>query len=314
MSAGPVLVAGGTGRLGSLVVAGLLARDVPMRVLTREPARAAHLPPAAEIVIGDVRDAGQAHEAVAGSRLVVSAVHGFAGPGKVSPDSVDRLGNANLIEAAAGSGAEMVLVSVVGAAADHPMELHRAKFAAEERLWASGVPATVIRATPFLELWADIVGGPMRKGGRALVFGRGDNAVNFVSVRDVAAVVERAVLDGDLRGETIEVGSAENVTFNQFARLVGDALGVDAGIRHVPRAALHTMATVAGLVSPVAARQGRAALIMDRAPMAFDRSQRAARLLDLVPTGLSAALGRWAAEGRGGDAGRPGARASASEA
>ena len=38
---GRVLVAGGTGRLGTLVVAGLAARGMEVRVLTRDPRRAA---------------------------------------------------------------------------------------------------------------------------------------------------------------------------------------------------------------------------------------------------------------------------------
>jgi hypothetical protein len=60
---------------------------------------------------------------VAGVRVVVSAIHGFAGPGRVTPASVDRDGNANLVAAAKAAGADVVLMSVVGAAPDHAMEL-----------------------------------------------------------------------------------------------------------------------------------------------------------------------------------------------
>ena len=41
-----ILVAGGTGRLGTLVVTQLAQRGARVRVLTRDPARAAHLRPA----------------------------------------------------------------------------------------------------------------------------------------------------------------------------------------------------------------------------------------------------------------------------
>ena len=104
-------------------------------------------------------------------------------------------------------------MSVVGAAADHPMELFRAKFAAEEHLRASGAPWTIVRATAFVELWAEIMAKP-------IVFGRGDNPINFVSVNDVAAVVERAVIDPTLRGKVLEVGGPQNVTFNEFETLL----------------------------------------------------------------------------------------------
>ena len=38
-----ILIAGGTGCLGTQVVRLLLQRQVPMRILTRDPARAEHL-------------------------------------------------------------------------------------------------------------------------------------------------------------------------------------------------------------------------------------------------------------------------------
>ena len=184
-----ILVAGGTGRLGTRVVSRLAARGLDVRVLTRDPSRARHLGGSAtEVVRGDVRDRATIDAAMREIATVVSAVQGFAGPGRVTPASVDRDGNANLIDGAAAVSADVVLLSVVGASRDHPMQLFRAKFAAEEHLRASAVAWTIVRSTAFVELWADIMKKP-------IVFGRGDNPVNFVSVRDVAAVVERAVID-----------------------------------------------------------------------------------------------------------------------
>jgi len=96
-----ILVAGGTGHLGSFLVKRLAAAGTPVRVLTRVRARATHLRnPAIEIVEGDVRVASDVERAVAGTQLVVSAVHGFAGPGGVSPASIDRDGNRHFIDAA----------------------------------------------------------------------------------------------------------------------------------------------------------------------------------------------------------------------
>jgi NADH dehydrogenase len=39
-----------------------------------------------------------------------------------------------------------------------------------------------------------------------LVFGRGDNPVNFVSVKDVAALVDHVVTDTSTRGSVYEIG------------------------------------------------------------------------------------------------------------
>jgi len=52
-----ILLVGGTGRLGSVLAARLTGRGLAVRVLTRDPARAAHLAvQGAEVAPGDVRD------------------------------------------------------------------------------------------------------------------------------------------------------------------------------------------------------------------------------------------------------------------
>jgi NADH dehydrogenase len=57
------------------------------------------------------------------------------------------------------------------------------------------VPATIVPATAFLELWIDVLTSTAGRSNRPLVFGRGRNPINFVSVRDVAALVEHVVTD-----------------------------------------------------------------------------------------------------------------------
>jgi len=250
-----ILVAGGTGRLGSLLVARLAERGVDVRVLTRDAQRAQHLEGiAADITVGDVRDRASVERAVQGVDLVVSAVQGFAGPGRVTPVSVDERGNATLVDAAVGVGADVVLMSVVGASADSPLELFRAKHAAERHLQASPTGWTIVRASAFVELWAQIMARP-------IVFGRGDNPINFVAVADVVDVVEAAVVDPSRRGQIIEVGGPANLTFNELAALMQDIRGDHARVRHVPRWLL-------SLTAPFV-RPTRAALAMDTVDLSY---------------------------------------------
>jgi uncharacterized protein YbjT (DUF2867 family) len=271
-----IVVAGGTGRLGTLVVSRLVSSGHEVRVLTRDPVRANHLDQGAvEIVQGDVRDRGSLERAMQGATTAVSAVHGFAGPGRVTPASVDRDGNANLVDVAEAAGADVVMMSVVGASSASPMELFRAKDAAEQHLRSSRVGWTIVRATAFVELWAEIMA-------KAPVFGRGENPINFVSVRDVAAVVERAVVDIDLRGKIIEVGGPSNMTFNQLAELLEELRDGHHKIRHVPRWLLQAIAPVA--------RQPRAALAMDTINMTFDAAASRADIVDIPMTDLRTAV------------------------
>lgn len=286
-----VLVAGGTGRLGTLVASGLAGQGVDVRVMTRDPQRAAHLvSDDIEVVEGDVRDARSTAAAVDGTDVVVSAVHGFAGPGRVSPATVDRDGNGHLIEAARAAGAELVLMSVVGAAPDSPFELFRMKHAAEVALTASTVRSTVVRATAFLELWIGLMRGTAGRSNRPLVFGAGQNPVNFVSVIDVAALVRRVVTDSATRGQTLEIGGPEDLTLTALARMVSAGSGEPTEPRHVPRAALHVMAATVGRVRPELGRQARAALAMDTSDMTFRTDSVRARFPELPCTSAAQVL------------------------
>ena len=150
--------------------------------------------------------------------------------------------------------ADVVMMSIVGASPTNPMELFRAKHAAEEQLRRTGVPATIVRATAFAELWAEIMKKP-------IVFGKGDNPINFVSVADVANAVVRAVNDPTSRGRAIEVGGPDDPTFNEFAARLQEARHRSANTKHVPRGMLHVMSRIS--------RRAAAGYAMDTIDMTF---------------------------------------------
>ena len=300
-----ILVAGATGTLGTEVVRRLADRGEPVRVLTRDPARAAHLPETVEILAGDLGDRAAVAEAVAGCASVVSAVHGFAGPGKPSPEAIDRDANRALIRAAAAAGVgHLVLVSVLDAAPDHPMSLHRAKHAAEQALRASGLPWTIIRPAAYLETWAGIVGAKLAAKGQAVVFGPGRNPINFVSAHDVAALVDLAVHDPSLRGQVLEVAGPENLTFTELAERLIAASGQPGRIRHVPLPILRAMSVLARPVSPTFARQAQAAVVMNTTDMTADVTGIRDRFPTIAATTLDEVLGRQPPRSRPGVSGR----------
>jgi NADH dehydrogenase len=283
-----ILVAGGSGRLGTLIVRRLVARGLGVRVLTRDRTRTAHIADrGVEVVEGDVRDVSSLGAAVAGVETVVSAIHGFGDTGKVSPASVDRDGNHNLINAAVGAKAAVVLISIVGASAEHPIELFRMKSAAEEHLRASGAAWTIVRATAFAEFWLDLLDRTAGASGRPVILGRGANDINFVSVSDVAALAEQAVVDPSSRGATLEIGGPENVSFNELAARLQRAAGRAAPPRHVPRAMLRLLASMLGPIQPNRARQMRAAIAMDTMDLTFAPTDLHRRFPELPVTPLA---------------------------
>ena len=301
-----ILVAGGTGTLGSRLTARLLERGLTVRVLARHggtaPERGSER---FESRRGDVTRREDVVAAMDGVTTVVSAVHGFLS----SPAAVDRDGNANIIDAAAAAGADVVLMSMVGAAADSPAELFRMKHAAEERLRRSGVRWTVVRPTAYLETWIGILEQTAARSGRSLIFGRGRNPINFVSANDVAELVAQVVCDPGTRGETLSIGGPQNLTLLELAAAIQRAAGRVAPPRHVPRAGLHTMAALTRPFKPVLTRQARSALLMDSANLTFDAHVTRDAYPEIPCTTLDDLL---AARGAGGRSAAPVAAAAVS--
>jgi uncharacterized protein YbjT (DUF2867 family) len=286
-----VLVAGGTGRLGRLLVRSLAADGEQVRVLTRDPAAAGELrTQGVEAVVGDLREADAVRRAVDGCAAVVAAASGFGPMGTSSPQNVDRDGNLTLIEAARQARVDhVVLVSMHGAAPDAPLELLRMKYVAEQALIASGVSWTIIRPAAFLETYLDVVAQPMRRRGATLVFGRGDVAVDFVSVVDVAALIRVALRDPESRGRAIDWGGAEH-TLNELSDAIHAAAGRPGPTRHVPVALLRIASVVARPFSPFASRVTRAAVELNARPATFDPGRERARHPELPITSLAVAL------------------------
>jgi uncharacterized protein YbjT (DUF2867 family) len=284
-----ILIAGGTGTLGTQVVRLLTARRLEVRILTRAPDRAEHLRgDLAEIVSGDVQNARTVQRAVAGAQTVVSAIQGFAGAAPAGPQAVDRLGNSNLIQAAKAVAAEhFILVSIQGAAPDHPMELFRMKYLAEQELKVSGLAWTIIRPTAYMETWAPLIGEPLLETGRTRIFGRGDNPINFVSAYDVARFVELAVVDPTMRGEVVEVGGPENLGMRQVAQTFEAVTGKVGKKSYVPLSMMRLLSVLIRPVNPTLARQIQAGVVMDTHDFSFDPSETSRRYPSIPLTSLA---------------------------
>ncbi len=289
-----IMIAGGTGHLGTKVVKLLRQRGLGVRVLTRDRSRAAPLiGSGVEIVQGDVGDTAAVRLSVEGVGSVVSAIHGFAGTKHASPATVDRDGNRNLVRAAREAGVEhLVLVSVRDASPDHPMDLMRMKYAAEEELKASGLAWTIIRPAAYMETWCEVLGRPLLQKGKTQVFGRGRNPINWVSASDVARFVELAIADPVMRGQVIEVGGPENLTMTEFVDVFRSETASSGRVGYIPPAPMRLGAIVMSLMNPNVARLIQAGIVMDTQPQAFDASYTRRRYPSIPVTSLAEVVRR----------------------
>lgn len=268
-----ILVAGGTGILGTELKRRIVARGEDVRILSRKVAARNRASAQVEWVEGDVRDRASLDRALAGIETVVSAVHGFLD--KEGPKTIDRDGNRNLIAAARAAGVQhFVLVSIASASADSPMELFRMKHAAEDELKRSGLSWTIVRPTAYMETWLRLIVAPLVQTGKVRIFGRGRNPINFVSAHDVAGVVHSAIADPDMRGAAIEVGGPEDLSFLEVVRVAEEATGRKAATSHVPLPMMRAMAVLMKPVNPVLARQIQGGVVMDTADLTFATATR----------------------------------------
>jgi NADH dehydrogenase len=249
-----ILVVGASSTLGSRVTT--LDRGLEVRATSRDPgAKLAGLAAdGVDVVSGDLRDRASLDRALVGAETVLACAHGLLPLDRRNTIlNVDKDGNSTLIDAARAAGVgHFVLMSISIASPTAPCMLGRAKAAAEGYLRASGIPATAIRPTAFMEAHVlGMFGEPLRSTGKVRIFGRGQTKMNFVAADDVADVVAGAIADEPADGlRLVDIGGPEDMTRTESIDLLEAALGVKARRSHVPVSMMKVMRVVARPFNP----------------------------------------------------------------
>ena len=212
----PVLVTGGTGRVGS-AVAGLLAgAGVPVRVLTRRSEAAAMLPANVEVVTGDLTVPGSLDAALRGVGAVFLV---WTAPPATAPAVVERL---------AAYARRVVFLSSPHQTPHpffqqpNPMAVLHADI--ERLIAAAGLESTIIRPGMFasnaLSWWATAI---RTDGVVRWPYGAAETAP--VDDRDVAAVAARTLYqDGHAGGDYVLTGP-ESLSQAGQVSIIGDVIG-----------------------------------------------------------------------------------------
>lgn len=216
----PVLVGGGSGRLGRLVVAGLLAQGVRVRVLSRQSTLAAHLAQAGvELSQGELAEPGSLQRALSGVRAAF-----LLSP--ISPDLALHQGH--FVQAARQAGVPR-LVKLSGSAwtlspagRTWSGDAHRQ---VEQALADSGLPHAVLRPNA----WAQVVLAPLAaalREGDVLGGGFGPAKVSYIDIRDIADVAVHALLKpGPLPTEPLELTGPEALSHADLAQRLSTLAG-----------------------------------------------------------------------------------------
>lgn len=274
-----ILVAGGTGLLGSAIVARLVTRGRPVRVLTRHPPRLERQKlGAVEVARGDLRDRTSLRLACAGVSHVVTTANAFMGRGAESVAAVDEQGNRNLIDAAkAADVQQFVFTSALLPDAYRAVDYFAAKFATEDYLRASGLVWTILRPTAFMDVWGELIGAPIVKTGKTTIFGRGDVPANFVAIDNVADVAVLTLDDPRASNAIVEIGGPENLTLDQVVDVYERVTGRKGKRTHLPVWLMRALSVIVRPFNPVFARQVQAGSLMATTPTPFDPALMLAR-------------------------------------
>jgi uncharacterized protein YbjT (DUF2867 family) len=209
------LVLGGTGTVGSLVVAGLLQKGESVRVLTRSAEHARTLPKGVDSVIGDLADPGTYE------RIFVDYDHLFLLTANGPADAMEGLAAVN--EACRTKARRVVHLSIHDVEKAPGAPHFASKIAIERALKDSALPCTILRPNNFFQndyWWKDAI---LQYG----VYPQpiGDIGCSRVDTRDIAEAAVRALTEDGHVGKTYALVGPDALTGADCAASFSKALG-----------------------------------------------------------------------------------------
>jgi uncharacterized protein YbjT (DUF2867 family) len=233
-----ILVTGATGFVGPSIVQALRAADREVRVLAREPARAAGLTAmGVEVVVGDVTDPASLEAAIDGCTHVVHLVAIIKGR-PADFERVMTVGTQNVVAAAQSAGCErFVLMSALGTSDPPTVPYYAAKLAEEREVKASGLEYTIFRPSFIFGPGGGALATFMRQvklSPVVTVIGSGKQRSQPIWRDDVAEYFARAIADPVAANRVFELGGPDTVSWDELYLAIADALGKRRTLLHIP--------------------------------------------------------------------------------
>jgi NADH dehydrogenase len=252
-----ILVTGGTGVVGSAIVAELHKQGQSVAVLGRDAAKIERaFGGSVEARQGDVTRPETLARAMNGIDIVIDAVQFPTSPIEVPRrgwtfENVDYRGTVNQVDAAKAAGVKRyAYVSAIGADLNGPKHWFRFKAMAEQHLQQSGPEWTIVRPT-----W---IYGPRDHSLNRLLgftnflpflpfFGDGKQDMQPVFIEDVGRIVAQAALAPQAANQLFELGGPEVMSMNQVMQTGLEVMGRKRFILHQPLAVGKLIGTLASL-------------------------------------------------------------------
>ncbi|MCI0651513.1 MAG: NAD(P)H-binding protein [Planctomycetes bacterium] len=235
-----VLVTGATGLAGVPLVRYLLERGYRVRAFVRNPAKAARLlgeHPRLEIAAGDMTDRASIARAVAGAGWIAHLA--ALKCDEAASARVNAGGALALAEEAKRAGVRFIIhVSTQSVRLTRKGIYARTKLAAEQAIFASGVPATTLRPSiVYADTKSGILGTLAAAAARlpiVPVIGAGRAGFHPLRASDLAVMIECAARAEETRGKVYDAGGPDRVSMDSMLDFVLARLGKKRRRVHVP--------------------------------------------------------------------------------
>jgi uncharacterized protein YbjT (DUF2867 family) len=201
------------GKVGSEAASLLTQREIPVRMLVRDPEKAKALAEAgAEIAVGDLAVPASIDEAMAGVTSVVL----------VSPAVPAQ--ELNVVASAARAGVRHVVKATSKASADSPIARRRWQTEIEAGLAASGVPHTLLRSNAYMHNVLALAPAIAKTSSFGSSAGKG--GIGMIDARDVAAVAASiAASPAPHAGKTYWLTGPVPISYYHVAAVLSELLG-----------------------------------------------------------------------------------------
>ncbi|TKA04510.1 NAD(P)H-binding protein [Actinacidiphila oryziradicis] len=214
-----ILVTGATGNIGRELARELDAKGAKLRVLVRDPARAAGLPDRAERSVGDLGEPATLTPAFGGVDKLFLLTQGIGTDFTI-----------HAVAAAQAAGvSHIVHLSSSHVLLDPIPAMGRWHHEREEIIRASGIPATFLRPGGFMTNALDWL-PTIREGGYVLdPVGPGRYAP--IDPADIAAVATLALTEDGHQGKEYALTGDEMFTIAEQVRIIAESIGRDIEVR-----------------------------------------------------------------------------------
>ena len=245
------VITGATGNTGSVAAETLLAAGKKVRAVVRSAAKAKHLAElGAELFEADLNDEATLTRAFQGADGVYLlsppdvTLNDFLGERKKLTDRLARVVQAAGVK-------HVVFLSSIGAQHRTGTGMIRSVYEGEQALRTSGVPATFVRASYFLENWAAVLQA-VQQDGVLPSFIAASHAIPMIAAKDIGKAVAQALLDGPRGTRIIELSGPSDVSPEDVAQAFSNILGRSVKVVEPPMAAAVPTFTSFGISQNVA--------------------------------------------------------------